>query len=258
MINYIKTFSKYRYMLELFVRRDLEIKYKGTFLGIMWSLLNPLLQMVVLTILFSTLFKRSIENFPLYLISGKLILDLYVSTTNKSLTGLVSSSSLLKKVNFPKYMLILSLVISNFIIFLISLLDLVLIMVLTKAQLSIYILLAPLILVFYIVFILGASLTLSILNAFFRDIQHLYNVFIMILTYFSAIFYPISIVPERFRFLFYLNPVYIYIEAFRDVVYYNKMPSTLILVLGVIYAITSLLIGVVIFVKKQDAVVLKI
>ncbi len=258
MINYFRTLKKYSYLLKLFIKRDIENKYKGAYLGIVWSLLNPLLTMLVLTIIFSALFKRDIENFPLYLISGKIIFDFFSATTNASLKSIVNSANLLKKVNFPKYLVVVSTVSSNFVFFLISFIDLFLIMILTKASVDLSFLAMPIYLLIFYVFTLGCSLMLSIANATFRDIQHLYSVFILLLSYFSAIFYPRDIVPEQFQFLFDINPVYQYIEGFRDIIYYSKLPTLENFALCSIYAIVSLIIGVLVFIKYKDKVIMKL
>ncbi len=258
MKNYIKTFLKYRYMLGLFVKRDIEKKYKGAYLGILWSLLNPLLNMAVLTVIFSTLFSRDIENFPLYLITGRIILNFFSTTTNASLNSIIGSSTLLKKINFPKYMVVFSTVISNFILFLISFIDLFLIIIITKSEITWSFIFLPIYLAVYFIFIIGISLTLSILNAYFRDIKHLYSVFLVLLTYCCAIFYPRDIVPNRFQIIFTINPVYQFIEGARDIIYYGNIPSAQNLLLCMIYSTTSIVIGLVVFLKYKDKVIIKL
>lgn len=258
MKEYINNFNKYKYLLSLFVRNNIDKRYRGASLGIMWSLLNPLMEMVVLAIIFSQLFDRDIENYPLYLISGKLILNYFVSTTNASLKSITGSASILKKISFPKYMVVLSTTISNFIIFLISLIDLVLIMVVTDSPFSAAMLFIPVYLFIYFIFVTGVSLMLSIFNAYFRDVQHLYSVFTLLLTYMSAIFYPTDIVPEKFQFMFYLNPVYVFIEGFREMVYSGHLPSMRNMEFAIGYTIISLVVGLSIFIKYKDDVVNKL
>lgn len=257
-MSYLKTFFKYNYMLRLFVKRDIEKKYKGAYLGVMWSLLNPLLHMIVLTIIFSALFKNDIENFPMYLLVGRIIFGYFSSTTNSSMRSIIGSAALLKKINFPKYMVVLSTVISEFIIFLISFIDLFLIMAITKTPITLSFIVMPIYLVLFFLFVLGFSMILSISTAYFRDIQHLYSVFITILTYFSAIFYPTSIVPEQFQFLFLFNPVYQFIEGFRDIIYSGVFPSMENLMICTTYTLISLLLGCIIFVKYKDKIIVKL
>ncbi len=258
MNSYIKTFIKYKYMLELFVRKDIEKKYKDAYLGVLWSLLNPLLNMVVLAIIFSTLFKRDIENFPLYLITGRIIYDFFSGTTNAAMRSVTGSAALLKKINFPKYMVVLSTVLSNFIIFIISFVDLFLIMFLTNAPITWAFLVLPVYLLVYMLFVMGCSLVISILNAYFRDTQHLYGVVLMIVSYFSAIFYPADIIPEQFRFLLYFNPIYQFIEAFRAITYYGTLPTMTNTLVCIGYAILSLVIGTLVFFKYKDKIIERI
>src|SRR5690606_13617149 len=103
-----KTFNKYKYLLYLFVRRDLKKKYRGSYLGILWSLINPLLHMIILSIVFSTLFHRDIDNFPLYLLCGLLLFQFFSSCTSQSMRSIITSANLLKKIYLPKYIMTLS------------------------------------------------------------------------------------------------------------------------------------------------------
>jgi len=258
MYDYFKSFYDYRYLLQVMVRRDIKNKYRGSYLGILWSLLNPLLQMVVLTIIFSTLFERSIENFALYMISGRILFDFFSGTTTMSIRSLTTSSSLIKKVYFPKYIVPLSRVISNFIIFLISLIDLALVIVITGASLSWEMLFAPVYLIIFMLFTLGCSLILSTIAVFFRDIEHLYGIVTMVLMYFSAIFYPIDILPKNAEFLLLFNPIYQFILGFRGCVYYNVGISYFNLVVCLVWAVVSLFLGLFLFKRNQDKFILYI
>lgn len=255
---YIRTFVKYKYMLSLFVKKDIEKRYKDAYLGVLWSLLNPLLHMVVLGIIFTALFKKDIENFPLYLITGRIVFDYFSGTTNSAMRSITGSAPLLKKINFPKYMVVLSTVLSNFIIFLISFIDLFLIMFITKAPVTLSFIVLPIYLLLFMLFVLGCSFILSILNAYFRDTQHLYSVFIMMLSYFSCIFYPRDVIPEKFQFFLTLNPVFQFIDGFRAIVYYGTMPSQENMILILIYTFLSLVIGAFIFIKYKDKVIVRL
>lgn len=251
-MTFYKTFNKYYFLLTLLVKKDIKKKYKGSFLGILWSLLNPLLYMTVLTIVFSTLFNRSIENFPVYLLSGMLLFVFFATSTSASMKSIILAASLIKKVYIPKYVLTLSNIISNFIYFVISLVVLVIIMIATNANISINIIFTPLYLILLFFFSCGISLILATVTVFFRDIEHLYGIFTQALMYASAIFYPAEIIPEKYQFILTYNPVYYFIKGFRDLVYYG-MPFDLVnLLLCFILAVISMTIGIVIFAKNQD------
>lgn len=243
---------KYHYFFEIIVKKDIIRKYRGSFLGIIWSLLNPLLTMLVLTVVFSTLFKRDINNFPLYLISGKLIYDFFSIATNAAMRSITSSASLIRKVYVPKYLLTVSKVSSNFIILCITLIDLIIVMLITNARITFLVIYLPIVLLFLFIYTVGFGLIIATLGTFFRDVEHLYSVFLMILMYICAIFYPVNIVPIQFRIIFTLNPVYQYIEAFRALVYYNVIPDFTNVLLCILYALTSIVTGIFVFKKNQD------
>ncbi|EOS54055.1 ABC transporter permease [Paenibacillus barengoltzii] len=252
------TFKKFYYLFTILVNRDIKKKYKGSVLGILWSLINPLLNMIVLTIVFSTIFKNSIDNFPVYLLSGRLLYSFFEGATSASLKSIINSSSLLKKVYVPKYLMTLSGVTSNFITFLISLIALMFVMIATGAEVNFYILYAPVFLLLLFVFVCGLSLVLSTITIFFRDLVYIYQVITHILVYTSAIFYPSSIIPEKFQFILLINPVFHYISGFRQAVYLGAPPDLMNLLICFLLAIISLFIGVLVFEKNQDKFILYI
>lgn len=256
--TYFNTFKRYRYLLTLLVKKDIKKKYKGSFLGILWSLLNPLLIMIILTIVFSTLFDRHIENFPVYLLSGRLLFEFFSFSTTASMKSIISSANLIKKVYIPKYIITLSKVISNFIFFSISLIDLALIMFITKAEITLNILYAPIYLLLLFFFASGISFILATVTTFFRDMEHLYGVFTMALMYASAIFYPAEIIPDKYQFILTYNPLYQYIKGFRDVVYYGNSIDMNNLLVCLIIAIVSMVTGILVFEKNQDKFILYI
>jgi ABC-type polysaccharide/polyol phosphate export permease len=255
-ITYLHGFTKYKYLLSIRIRYYIKAKYKNSFLGILWSLINPLLQMIVLSIVFSAIFKSSIVNFPLYMISGKLIFDFFSMATSQSLMSVCGSASLIKKVYFPKYVLVISDITALFIISLISLIDLFLVMLVTGGAFSIYLLYAPIYLVLLYIFVLGCGLILSTLNVFFRDMQHFYGVLILMLMYLSALFYPIEIIPVAYQKLFLLNPIFHYIVGFRHATYYATAPDISNLIYCVVAALVALIIGTIVFKKNQDKFIL--
>ncbi len=245
-------FRKYSYLLSLLVKRNIVMKYRGSALGVLWSLLEPLLNMIVLTIIFSTLFQRDLPNFPLYLISGRLMYTFFQVSTSTAMKSIITSAQLLKKVYIPKYMITLSKVISSFVIFLVSMIDLIFVMLITKAKFTGYLVFIPVYLILFLIFIAGFGLILATLATFFRDVEHLYDVFTMMLMYFSAIFYPVDIIPENYRSLLLLNPVYHYIQGFRQIVYYAEAPEIMNLASCFVLSIVTLSIGLVVFKRNQD------
>lgn len=255
---YFENFKKYSYLLTILIRRDIKKKYKGSILGILWSLINPLLQMMILTMVFSTLFNNKIENFPLYMITGRLVFEFFSTATNSGMRSIVGSASLINKVYVPKYIMTLSRVISNFIIFLISMIDLLVVMLVTGASFTVNLVYMPIYLLLLLIFTSGVSLILATVATFFRDIEHLYSVFTMLLMYLSAIFYPLDIIPTTYKPLIQLNPVLYFINGFREIIYQGVVPNYNNLFICGIIAIVSLCIGLIVFERNQDRFILYI
>jgi len=254
--RFIVNFSKYRYLLVELVKRDIKIKYRRSVLGIFWSFLNPLLYMVVLTLIFSIFFARDIPNFPVYIITGKIVFDFYSGGSKAAMTSITRNASIIKKVYVPKYMYSLGSVLSNFVTFALSLIVIFIVMFVTNAPFTIYILFAILPIVLLLMFTVGVGLLLATVNVFFRDIGHLYGVFTMLLMYGSALFYPIDIVPEKYRIFFELNPVYAFISLFRDSFLYGKAFDLTTLLYAAVISIVLLVLGIVVFYKYQDKFIL--
>ncbi len=242
----------YSYLFRFMVKTELRIKYKDSVLGIIWSLLNPLLQMIVLTIIFSQLFERSIPNFPLYIVTGRLIFDFFSNSTNSAMSSLSRSGGIIKKMAFPKFFIPLSKVTAIFITLLISLIDLVIVILVTGHPVTFNLLYGFIYLFLLYVFSCGFSLLLSSLVVFFRDIEHLYSIFLMILMYFSAIFYPVDIIPEQFRLLLIGNPIYYFIAGFRDCVYLGVSINFENLLFCAVYALLFIILGFYTFKKKEN------
>ncbi|WP_252229321.1 ABC transporter permease [Clostridium sp. ZBS15] len=258
MITQIQTFKNYKDLLWEFVKKDIKLKYRNSVLGIIWSMLNPLLIMVVLTFIFSNLFKNKISNFPVYCLSGRLIYDFFSQSTNQSMNSITGKSSLIKKIYVPKYLYPLSRVISSFIIFLISLIPLLIIMVVMKVQFTKMTLLVfyPLGCLFFVS--LGIGLVLATINVFFRDMQHLYSVVLLIIMYGSAIFYSVDIINGEYVSILNLNPIFPIIQVFRDCILYGRVTTTEVWILSAVYGILATIVGLIVFYKKQDKFILHI
>lgn len=256
--RFLINFSKYRYLLSELVKRDIKIKYRRSVLGIFWSFLNPLLTMVVLTIIFSTFFAQNIPNFPVYFLTGKLIFDFYAQGSKAAMNSIIRNASIIKKVYVPKYMYSLGVVLSNFVTFLLSLIVLFGVMIATHAQFTLYILQAILPIFLLILLTLGAGLLLATLTVFFRDMKHLYGVFITMLLYGSAIFYPIEIVPPDAQILFFLNPVYGVISLCRDSFLYGRAFDPMTLLYVSVFSVGIFIVGILLFYKYQDKFILYI
>jgi len=255
---YFLKFKKYGSMLKLLVKRDFLAKYKRSVLGVLWSLLNPLLTMLILTIVFSFLFRFDIENFPVYLLSGQIIFTLFNETTNLCMNSVLGAAAMMKKVNVPKYIFPLSRALSCLINFVFSLTALVLVMLITKAPFHMSMLYIPIAVFYAFVFSLGIGLILSAAVVFFRDISYLYGILMTAVTYLTPLFYPISIVPDQFRWLISLNPLYHLVECFRTCAIYGGIPDLWQNTVCGLVAFASLGIGLYVFYHKQDDFILHI
>ena len=255
---YIENFKKFRPLLNELVSRDVKIKYRRSVLGVLWTLLNPLFMMIVLSVVFSNLFKFDIENFPLYLLSGQVIFNFFSDATNNSMGAIIMNGSLIKKVYVPKYLFVLSRVISSFINLMASFTALILVMLAMRVELHWTSLLAFIPLALLVAFSLGVGLILAAIVVKFRDIMHLYSVFITALMYMTPVIYPMSILPHWMKIVVYMNPITNYLVMFRNVMLNNRILSLWELVLGVVEAIVALVLGLVVFYKKQDSFILNI
>lgn len=258
MKRFFLNFWKYRQLLLEFVVRDLKIKYRRSLLGYVWSLLNPLLMMVVLTAVFSSMFKFDIPNFPVYLLSGQIIFNFFSEATSLSMNSILNGGALIKKVYIPKYLFPVSRVLSSFITLLFSLVALIIVLLVTGTDISFSILLFPLPLFYILIFSIGIGLILSVLVVYFRDILHLYTVLLSAWGYLTPLFYPVSVVPDSVRRVIYANPLYYYVEAFRDIVLYNQLPDVFTNLMCIGFSFFTLGLGLVVFYRNQNKFVLYI
>ena len=253
---YIQNFMKYRPLLSELVSRDVKIKYRSSVLGVLWTLLNPLLMMIILSVVFSNLFKFDIENFPLYLLSGQLVFNFFNESTTSAMSAIIANASLIKKVYVPKYMFVLSRVVSSFINLLASCTALILVMIATRAELHYTVVLAVIPLALLVLLSLGVGLILSAITVKFRDVMHLYSVFTTGLMYLTPVIYPMSILPDWLYKLVMLNPLTNILMMFRDVMLYNKVFSMSSLVVAVVEVAVFLVTGLYVFYKNQDTFIL--
>ncbi len=253
----INTFLQYKDLLRELVVRDVKLKYRRSFLGYLWSILNPLLIMIVMTMVFSQMFNRGIDNFPVYLLTGNALFEFMNGATHMSLYSVLDNSALIKKIYVPKYIFTLSRITSSLVDLIFSMGALLLVMLVTRAQFSWYILAFPLVIIPLYFFTCGLGFLLSAANVFFRDIQYIYNAITVAWMYLTPLFYPIDLLPEWLRWLIeHFNPMYYYIQFFRDLVCYGQFTSLRIFAGCWIMAVVMFLIGLGVFKKTQDKFIL--
>ena len=227
-------------------------------MGILWTLLEPLLTMIVLSIVFGTLFGNKDPQFPVYILTGRLMYSFFSSATNGAMKAIRTNAGMIKKVYVPKYIYPLSSVLFNYIIFAISLIVLVVVGIVLKVYPSVYMLQAIIPLFLILVTAFGVGMILSTMAVFFRDLEYLWSVGLMIIMYASAIFYyPEKLLKSGFGWILKCNPLYLLIHNFRQAVFGLPM-NMKFLAASVAFAAVSIVIGLVFFYKKQDEFILHI
>jgi lipopolysaccharide transport system permease protein len=255
----IKMLLKYRYLLALLVERDIKLKYRRSFLGYLWSILNPLFSMIIMMIVFSYMFGRGIKNFPVYLISGNILFAFMRDSSTLAMNSIIGNAALLKKVYVPKYIFTLSKVTSSLVNLLFSLGALLIVMVITKVPITWYCLLIVIPIIELYIFCVGLGLFLAQANVFFRDIGNIWGVVTLAWMYLTPIFYSIDNLSPVLRYWIpKVNPMYIYITQFRDFVLTGGWTWTVLIWRGLFISLLMLAIGLWSFARNKDKFILYI
>ena len=258
MRSHLENFMKYRPLLYELVARDVKIKYRKSVLGVLWTLLNPLMMMTILSIVFSNLFRFDVENYSLYLLAGQILFNFYNESTSGSMTSILGNAALIKKVYIPKYLFVVSRIASSSINILSSFCALILVMLFTRTELHFTMFLVVIPLAYLVFFSLGIGMMLAALTVKFRDIMHLYTVFLTALMYLTPIIYPIEMLPGWVRVIVNLNPLTGILNIFRSVMIYNTVPSISQFLISFVIVCVTLVLGFWVFYKQQDEFILNL
>lgn len=257
-----KTFAKqmrqYTPLIKELVSRDLKVKYRRSVLGYLWSLLNPLLMMTIMSVVFSYMFRFDIPNYPLYLICGQTLWTFFNESTNMAMYSIVQNASLIKKVYIPKYIFPISRVFSSFVTMSFSLVAIVIVMVVTGAKFYFTALLFVIPLLFLFIFASGVSLILSALSVQFRDVTHLYSVLTLGWMYMTPIFYPLSAIPQEVLPWIEGNPMTAFIMFFRQLVLMGTIPVADAWLQCLLWSGGAFIVGVLAFRRAQNNFILYI
>ena len=245
----LQKMRKYQFLFEELVKRDFKKKYKRTVLGMFWSVLSPLLMLLVMSLVFTQFFGRSTPHYTIYLFSGQLVFSYFTDATNSGMSSLMDNSTIFSKINVPKYMFLLSKNVSSFINFCLTLVVFLLFVAIDGIPFRWTFLLLLYPIGCLVVFNIGMGLILSALYMVFKDVKYLYTVVTQVIMYFSAIFYNIEAFSLHIRYLFYLNPIFVYIRYFRKILIENDIPEPSFHLLCAFYALVVLLIGAFIYKK---------
>lgn len=241
--------KRHQFLFEELVKRDFAKKYKRTILGMAWSILSPLLNLLIMWLVFNNLFGNNVDHYVIYLFAGQLIFSYFTDATSLGMSSLVSNAGIFTKVNVPKYLFLLSQNVSSLINFGLTLLIFFTFVALDGIPFTwkFVFLLYPV--ACLIVFNLGLGLILSALFVFFRDMQYLWGIFTQLIMWLSAIFYTIDTYSYTVQCMFLLNPLYLYIRYFRKIVLDGEIPTLQFHLLAAAFATAALVIGAIMYKK---------
>lgn len=255
------------FILKQLVGKDFKIKYRRSFLGVAWSVLNPLLMMIVMAIVFTTIFAQgrngsiTPEMYPLYLIVGNVTFAVMSDSTSQALSSIIQASSLLKKVKVHRFVFPVQKVLFSLVNFAFSLIAVAIVMLWFHVVPTWHLLLLPVCLILLMFFCMGVGLLLSAATVFFRDVMHLWSVVLTAWTYFTPIFWTTDYIlkmPHVLRVLMYANPMYNYLQFMRDIFLFQTCPTPLEFGLCVAWAVIAMAIGYTVFHKNEHKFILYI
>ena len=259
--NIFINFKNYWYLMTQLITRDFKRKYKRSILGVAWSLLYPILMMAVMAIVFSHMFRFSVEgiNYLVYLMTGIIMWSYFSEASNSAMTSVVENFALISKVYIPKYIFPVAKCLFVGINFVLTLIPWIGLIIITQfglgtypADINIYYLVLPYIFLCLFIFTIGVGLFLSCVSVFLRDVFYIYGIILTIWSYFTPVFYSIEILPENLQKIFVYNPLYQFITAARQIVLYGQCPSIHTLLIIAAISIGTLIIGGIVFKKNQD------
>ena len=246
--------KKYSFLLKQLVARDFKVKYKRSVLGVLWSLLYPVLTMSVMALVFTQMFRMSTTgvNYLVYLMSGLVVFNYFSEATNLGMSSVVANFGLINKVYIPKYIFPLSKCLFVGINFLLTLIPLYAIIFITGTGVNIYHLLLPYMVVCLFLFVVGMAFFLSAIAVFLRDMFYIYGVMITLWMYMTPIMYDFSMIPDKFKLIFKFNPLYWFIKFAREIILYRNIPELNVWIFCFICGFVPLIIGITVFRKTQD------
>ncbi len=253
MINIFKELYTYRELLRTSIKKEIRGKYKGAWLGIVWSFLNPLLMLLVYSIVFPYILRIKIENYPIFLMIALVPWTFFTNTIQLGAGSVVSNDNIIKKVYFPREILPISVVTSGLINFLITCIIMFIFIIFSGVGISWVIVFFPLVVLIQYIFILGITLVLSSLTVYIRDLEHFVGVFLLMLFYITPIVYNPELLPLKFKWVLSANPMAIIIQSYRQIMYYKEIPNLLCLFMLIVFCLLLLLFGFLIFKKLQKS-----
>lgn len=247
----IKDLYQYRELLKNNIKKEIRGKYKGAWLGIFWSYINPLLMLVVYSVVFSQIMRVNIPNYTMFLFTALIPWTFFTATVSQGAFSVVANGNIIKKVYFPREIIPISIVTSNALTFLISCIIMFIFIIITGLGFSWYILLFPAVVLTQYLLLMGISLILSAITVYVRDVEHIITVLLMVMFYGTPIVYSMAMVPASMKMILLINPMTPIINAYRDILFYKQMPNMLQLGGIIVISLVVLVFGLFIFKKLQ-------
>ena len=240
----LRDLAAHSHLLHTLVQRDITVRYKRSFIGFFWTMLNPLLLMIILTIVFSHIFKfEGIQHYAVYFLSEYLVFGFFTQTTVQSMTSLAWNGGMMKKVRVPKSIFAISTTLSGLVNLCLAYIPLFAIMIFQGAPIRPTVLFLPVAFLIIGAFTLGVSFFLSALAVYFEDVSHMYQVATLGLMYMTPIIFPISIIPDKFLWVIRMNPLTHLFKLARDPVYLGQLPAPHVLQASIALALIALVVG---------------
>ncbi|MGM0367977.1 MAG: ABC transporter permease [Actinomycetota bacterium] len=257
MIANIRKLFSYRELIFSLTKKELKVKYRGSVLGFLWSLLNPILMMLVYSFVFSIIMRLGVENFAIFLISALLGYNFLANSVSYGTSSIVANGNLVNKIYFPREILPLSIVFANLMNFLFELIALFIVLAVMGYKFYMYLYLLPLVIFVQFFLVSGVTLLVAALNVFFRDLQHLVSIIMMLWFFGTPIIYPLDLVPETFRRILMFNPMVLFVNLYRNMFYHVKhspefvMPGTTSIVTGIAVSFLLFFVGYYVFKRLE-------
>ena len=260
-INIINNFKRYSFLMNQLIIRDFKVKYKRSVLGVLWSILQPVLMMAVMAVVFSQMFRFKVEgtNYLVYLMTGLIMFNYFSEASSNAMTSVVFNFTLINKVYIPKYIFPIAKCLFVGINFLFTLIPWFVIILLSfvglgsyPASVNVWYILLPYVFLCLFMFTLGIGMMVSCISVFLRDMFYIFTIILTIWNYLTPVFYSIEILPPSLQSLFKLNPLYMFITGARSIVLYGQRPSLIQMGTMGLVSLGTLLLGLFIFRKNQD------
>lgn len=257
-INEIQDLYRYHTLVLHLIRRNVTTRYKRSILGVTWALLDPMATMVIMVVIFSSFFGRFVEAYPVFLFSALVIWNFISQASTGAITDLLGGNWLISKIYIPRTVFAITSVGANLINLLIAMVPLLLLFFFFKMPLSPALLFLPAAILINGVFTLGLGLLFSTFSIFFADALNIHNIMMRLLMYLSGIFYVIDSVPQPYRMIVVLNPLYSLIQLFRDPIFYGALPPVWSIVYAACWAVILFCLGLLVFLRYSDQIAYRI